>query len=251
MNSLYTLGIRQTSSIQADLDKMRAGDTSSSLQGQISASLAALSRTVDDYDSMAKREMIAAKQEKAYSRVHKFRQDHAELRTQFDTLKKEAANVKSRENRNELFGATTSIPLSPSVGAGSMTARQRSFAGTGPSQQPQDGLEESPFSLRPAVQSSTSFRENHALREQSFLESTESQLDQFLMQGKEVLDNLVDQKNLLKGTRKRLLDAANTLGLSRDVISWVERRTTQDVAIFFVGAIFTLVCFFYIWRWFG
>lgn len=33
--------------------------------GQISASLAAMHRTIDDYDSMAKREMIKAKQEKA------------------------------------------------------------------------------------------------------------------------------------------------------------------------------------------
>jgi Golgi SNAP receptor complex protein 2 len=38
--------------------------TRSSL-GQISASLAAMHRTVDDYDSMAKREIIKAKQEKA------------------------------------------------------------------------------------------------------------------------------------------------------------------------------------------
>jgi hypothetical protein len=35
------------------------------LLGQISASLAAMNRTVDDYDSMAKREIIKAKQEKA------------------------------------------------------------------------------------------------------------------------------------------------------------------------------------------
>jgi hypothetical protein len=33
--------------------------------GQISASLSAMHRTVDDYDSMAKREIIKAKQEKA------------------------------------------------------------------------------------------------------------------------------------------------------------------------------------------
>lgn len=33
--------------------------------GQISASLAAMQRTMDDYDSMAKREMIQVKQEKA------------------------------------------------------------------------------------------------------------------------------------------------------------------------------------------
>jgi golgi SNAP receptor complex member 2 len=35
------------------------------LLGQISASLAAMARTIDDYDAMAKREMIKAKQEKA------------------------------------------------------------------------------------------------------------------------------------------------------------------------------------------
>ena len=35
------------------------------LIGQISASLAAMHRTVEDYDSMAKREIIKAKQEKA------------------------------------------------------------------------------------------------------------------------------------------------------------------------------------------
>lgn len=35
------------------------------LVGQISASLAAMNRTLEDYDSMAKREMIKAKQEKA------------------------------------------------------------------------------------------------------------------------------------------------------------------------------------------
>lgn len=122
MNSLYTHGVRQTNSIQADLERLRTGDASasllglsailisshiptaasselldglgswwsfeqwrvwiwmdfwrltvqpffSSLLGQISASLAAMNRTVEDYDSMAKREMIKAKQEKAMMSV--------------------------------------------------------------------------------------------------------------------------------------------------------------------------------------
>lgn len=46
-------------------------------------------RTIDDYDSMAKREMIKAKQEKAQMRVQKFRTDYTELRSQFDRLKAE------------------------------------------------------------------------------------------------------------------------------------------------------------------
>lgn len=84
MNSLYNQGVRQTSSIQTDIARLRSGESTASLHGplsycparmnisytkqlpgQISASLAALLRTMDDYDSMAKREMMKAKQEKA------------------------------------------------------------------------------------------------------------------------------------------------------------------------------------------
>ena len=43
-------------------------------------------------------------------------------------------------------------------------------------------------------------------------------------QRRAVLDDLVEQRTVLKGTQRRLLDAANTLGLSRDVIGWIERR---------------------------
>jgi golgi SNAP receptor complex member 2 len=67
-------------------------------------------------------------------------------------------------------------------------------------------------------------RTDHALREHSFINNTSQQLDDFIAQGRDVLDNLVDQRNMLKGTQRRLLDAANTLGLSREVIGWVERR---------------------------
>ena len=33
MNSLYTLGVRQTSSIQADLERMKSGEYSAALSG--------------------------------------------------------------------------------------------------------------------------------------------------------------------------------------------------------------------------
>jgi Golgi SNAP receptor complex protein 2 len=67
-------------------------------------------------------------------------------------------------------------------------------------------------------------REFRALDEHTFLQTTETRLDEFLAQGREVLDNLVDQRNILKGTQRRILDVANTLGLSRNVIGWIEKR---------------------------
>ena len=77
-------------------------------------------------------------------------------------------------------------------------------------------------------------REQHALHEHSFLQNTDTRLDEFIAQGREVLDNLVDQRNMLKGTQRRLLDAANTLGLSRDVIGWIERRRCVSHGPWFV-----------------
>lgn len=70
----------------------------------------------------------------------------------------------------------------------------------------------------------SNLREDHALREHDFIRNTDSRLDEFLAHGQAVLSDLKDQRNVLKGTQRRLLDAANTLGLSRNVIGWIERR---------------------------
>ncbi|KAI0061936.1 V-snare-domain-containing protein [Artomyces pyxidatus] len=240
MNSLYTLGVRQTSSIQADLERLRGGDTSASLLGQISASLAGMSRTIDDYDSMARREMIKAKQEKATSRVQKFRSDYADFRKEFERIKAE----QTASQRSDLLSTSTGVPLSASAS----DARRR-FA-SNPTFEP-DPSAENPFRPNPTPAFMAASREQHALHEHTFLQSTEARLDDFLAQGREVLDNLVDQRNVLKGTQRRLLDAANTLGMSRDVIGWIERRSTQDMYIFFAGAVFTFFCFYLIWRYLG
>ncbi|KAJ3554210.1 hypothetical protein NM688_g3228 [Phlebia brevispora] len=263
MNSLYTLGVRQTNSIQADLERLRSGDTSAALLGlhplsgslafvrasvcMISASLAAMTRTVDDYDSMAKREIIKAKQEKAMMRVQKFRADYAELRAQFEKVKSE----RDAAARSELFsGASSSTtPISPMATSDS---RRRLFAAP-PSTSSASGtsdVSESPF-RGPTPIPSSGLREQHALREHSFIQNTDSRLDDFIAHGRAVLDDLKDQRNVLKGTKRRLLDAANTLGLSRDVIGWIERRSTQDTYVFIAGAIFTFVCFYLIWRYLG
>ncbi|PIL34007.1 hypothetical protein GSI_03715 [Ganoderma sinense ZZ0214-1] len=240
MNSLYTLGVRQTNSIQADLERLRNGEKSASLLGQISASLAAMHRTVEDYDSMAKREIIKAKQEKAMMRVQKFRTDYSDLRVQFERFKAE----QEAASRAELLSGASSatIPLSAAGDA------RRRFM---PNQPVVDEVSESPFRGPTPMPMNGALREQHALHEHSFIQNTDSRLDDFIAQGRAVLDDLVDQRNVLKGTQRRLLDAANTMGLSRDVIGWIERRSTQDMYIFFAGAIFTFFCFFLIWKYLG
>ncbi|KAI0351053.1 V-snare-domain-containing protein [Trametes cingulata] len=199
-------------------------------------------RTIEDYDSMAKREIIKAKQEKAMMRVQKFRTDYTELRTQFERLKSEHEAATRAELLSGASSSTT--PLTPAPG----DARRRYMAGPQP---PIDEVSESPFRGATPLPMNGALREQHALREHTFIQNTDTRLDEFIAQGRAVLDDLVDQRNVLKGTQRRLLDAANTLGLSRDVIGWIERRSTQDMYIFFAGAIFTFFCFYLIWRYLG
>jgi hypothetical protein len=75
VNALYTHALRQSTSLQADLTALEQAYTSAnsfntaSLNGQINASFAAFDRTVDDYDAMARREIVEAKREKAVTYV--------------------------------------------------------------------------------------------------------------------------------------------------------------------------------------
>ena len=173
-------------------------------------------------------------------RVQKFKSDYTEFRKEFERIKEEVRNTLTRlllspncylrpyqrtaAQRTELFSTSTGTPLTPGAG-------RRRFATSSTS----ETAPESPFRANGggahAYLGAT--RESHALHEHDFIRGTEARLDEFLAQGREVLDNLVDQRAMLKGTQRRLLDAANTLGLSRDVVGWIERR--RCAVLFFVS----------------
>lgn len=81
------------------------------------------------------------------------------------------------------------------------------------------------------------------LRENTFFNKTSEQLDEFLDRGRTVLGDLGQQRDMLKGTQRRLYTVANTLGISGDTIRMVERRAKQDKWIFWGGVIvFFLFC---------
>jgi golgi SNAP receptor complex member 2 len=81
------------------------------------------------------------------------------------------------------------------------------------------------------------------LRESSFFNKTSDQLDEFLDRGRAVLGDLGQQRDMLKGTQRRLYTVANTLGISGDTIRMVERRAKQDKWIFWGGVVvFFLFC---------
>ncbi|KAG2221971.1 hypothetical protein INT45_010495 [Circinella minor] len=220
MNSLYNHALKQSVALQRDLEKFASGqDSSAGLQGQISASFSTLQRSIDDYDNLAKREDVPLKKETALTRVSKFRRDLQDMRSQFESIKRQQEAQRHEQNRDSLLA----------IRGGS----NNRMNGDNPYQ--------------PFEESRSAF----AMRESAFVDSTDAELDSFIGQAQNLLENLTDQHSILKKTQKKLLDAANTLGLSKNVIRYIERRTAQDKWIFFVGLAITLLVLWAISHYLG
>jgi Golgi SNAP receptor complex protein 2 len=80
--------------------------------------------------------------------------------------------------------------------------------------------------------SSKTIIERQPLDESNVWQHTESHLDTFLATGRSILHDLTQQGSTMKTAHRRLLDAANSLGISGDIIRYIERRSTQDTWIF-------------------
>jgi Golgi SNAP receptor complex protein 2 len=288
MNSLYNLALRQYSTAQSDLSLLETAIPQSasyvSLAGQLTASLSAFGRTIDDYESMAKRELSVQKREKALERVKKFREEERDIRKSLAQIKGSAADSRTPHNDRNMAGssslqgstfgngtfastsstglpqaysnlatfATTNDPQS-ALQARFPTHQQQQHGALPPQQRPNPL---SAYRMNASAEAmfgadTLSAREGHALREHSFIRQTDSQLDTYIAQGREIWSNLTEQRDILKGTQRKLRDVGVTLGLSRNVIGYIERRSTQDNVLFVVGVVFTLTCFYYIYKWFG
>ncbi|KAG0230348.1 protein transport protein bos1 [Actinomortierella wolfii] len=210
MNSLFNHALKQEKALRQDLGIFQRGeDTSVAMQGQIAAKVNAFKRSIDDYESMARKEMIAARREAAIERVGKFREEYDEIYKSFTRLKNREEQASNRAQLLERRQSRLNVPV------------------------------EHPYQ---AVSSSPYLQQAQAYRERDFAQRTGQQLDEMLHQGRNALENLYQQRTMLKSTQRKLLDAANTLGLSRNVIQLIERRSTEDKWIFYAGVCITLFC---------
>lgn len=66
---------------------------------------------------------------------------------------------------------------------------------------------------------------------------TNAQLDEYLERGRAVLGDLGQQREMLKGTQRKLYSVANTLGVSGETIRMVERRARADRWVFWGGCV--------------
>ncbi|GAA5801305.1 hypothetical protein HPULCUR_006751 [Helicostylum pulchrum] len=182
------------------------GNTCHLYTGQISVSFNALQRHIDEYENLAKRELIPVKKETALTRVGKFKSDLQEMKVRFEAIKKQQETLQNEQNRDSLL-------------------RRPNRSGPSVPEHPYQPLS----------------RDEFALREQSFARNTDSQLDEFIGQAQSLLENLTDQHSILKKTQKKILDTANHLGLSQNTIRYIERRSAQDKWIFYGGMIITVL----------
>lgn len=85
----------------------------------------------------------------------------------------------------------------------------------------------------------TSIMIDHALKHNTSLHNSNQAMDDLLGSGQGILENLREQRGILKSAHKKVLDLMNTLGLSNTVMRLIERRTAQDRFILYAGMIFT------------
>lgn len=153
--------------------------------------------------------------------------------------------MQQSEARTELLGRRphhAATPENPyALPSASAAAQHSPFAPSQP-HDPSAPYRPNPYSAG-APQGGQYDREGHVLRENAFFNKTSEQLDEFLDRGRAVLGDLGQQREILKGTQRRLYTVANTLGISGDTIRMVERRAKQDKWIFYTGVVvFLLFC---------
>lgn len=230
--------------------------------GQITTSLTSFSRTLDDYTRSINSELVPEKKQRDTERLSNYRTELLDYRSRFAQLKHEAEETRSQQARSELLGRrphASHTPENPYADAAvASTARSSAAPGGGnplfrinnPNFANREGAGgnsyssyQSPYAL--ATGSGDEQRENHALREQNFFGSTNATLDEYIERGRAVLGDLGDQRDMLKGTQRRLYSVATTLGISGDTIRMVERRAKQDKWIFWAGVV-AFVVFVYL-----
>jgi Golgi SNAP receptor complex protein 2 len=201
---------------------------------------------------------VQEKAEKGRERIANFRSDLLEFKSRFAEIKHEREEQQQHMNRTELLGRrphANNTPENPyadaslAKGAGRGENVNPLFRTNNPNFVPgQAGNSyssyQSPYGL-----GADQARENHAFRENNFFSSANNTLDEYLERGRAVLGDLGDQREMLKGTQRKLYDIGSTLGISGDTIRMVERRAKQDKFIFWGGVVVFLVFCYFVLRW--
>ncbi|KAI9205290.1 uncharacterized protein BJ171DRAFT_501702 [Polychytrium aggregatum] len=220
---LYKSARKQVEQLKLDLDKLLTGnDTSPGHMGAITSTLTTLKKTSDDLADMAKREITLEKRELAATRSQEIRTEYQNLKGQFDQFKQEYQKKREEEERTMLMGSEAASAV-----------HQR-----GPTKFFQNGNNLAQLSL-----------DEYMAQESGALNNVGNQLDGLINSGRAALQELYEQKSILKGTQRRMLDIANSLGLSTTLIRYIEQRTAVDNWILLAGIVVSVIIMWAVVHW--
>nr|XP_029729112.1 probable Golgi SNAP receptor complex member 2 [Aedes albopictus] len=100
---------------------------------------------------------------------------------------------------------------------------------------------ESLLNKRFTSNSETSIDIDYSLQHHNSMQNAHRGVDEMLWTGTNILDGLRNQRETLKGAKKRILDVGNTLGLSNQTMKMIERRLAEDKYVMIGGMIVTLL----------
>ncbi|GJC94671.1 vesicle transport V-SNARE protein [Colletotrichum higginsianum] len=136
-NVQYNSALRQSKAIRNDLEKLSSSAAQPAALtpaeiGNVSASLASFSKTVDEYNNLARQELVQKKQEEALERVKKFRDDLSDFKSQVDSLKKAREDAVHNNNRGELLGRRAYVTATPENPYANINKSSSAFHSRGP-----------------------------------------------------------------------------------------------------------------------
>lgn len=194
------------------LERTQAEDDVQRLQKDIEARLEQLWSNCERLDMLAAKEPLARRQN-AKLRVDQLKYDIQHLTSALQSIQNRAAARELEASERELLLNTQ-------------------------------------FTTNAASSSETSIMIDRALEHSNALDRSNRYIDDVLSQGAATLANLRDQRSTLKGVQKKILDVANTLGMSSTVIRLIERRGEGDKWILIGGMLFTCVFMFLVVKYF-
>ncbi|SCU77245.1 LAFA_0A00474g1_1 [Lachancea sp. 'fantastica'] len=234
MNALFNHATKQKNLLQRDLAKFERDLTVApiSLQGSISATLVSFEKTIQQYQEHLTRFYTTNPSEdessklKYETRLQNLQNEHSTAKNRFQDLKKQCNEMNSRDRLLK----SSSNPFDEDF-----TVNKRNTAASNASNNINNGSATSSLPMYQGLQ-----------KELSVFERGNAHLDYILEMGQQSLDDIVDQNAVLRKMEDQMTRSMQTLGISNETISKINKRVFKDKFIFWIGFFLLLAGFYFV-----
>ncbi|KAI3660817.1 hypothetical protein MP638_001866 [Amoeboaphelidium occidentale] len=202
--------------VPSEMDAEADGDPGNANNNKItkvSASFTTLKRLISELQELNQREMDMDKRNENKARLQSFHGEYGYFQRELDKYrKKREEKIQLQRERNALLNQSSDISTTQ---GGSLYNRSNAASNSGTMLSAQERIDAS-------------------------LQRSQIETSHMIDMGVASLQKLREQGMTLKNAHRKMLDIANQLGLSQTTIRWIERRSLEDMYIFWAGVIITL-----------